>query len=106
MPLVVPGVTADNMGDDKAQEWMSKLAGKTLSEGPSSETVSRTDLSAIPCHGEAGANSSSPQTFCKTDLPQETRVIEPGMMVTKDFKPDRRNVHVKEDGTVSHVSQG
>ncbi|KAK4040223.1 hypothetical protein C8A01DRAFT_35737 [Parachaetomium inaequale] len=83
MPLVVPGVTADNMGGDKTQEWMTKLAGKTLSEGPSSET-----------------------TFCKTDLPQETRVIEPGMMVTRDFKPERLNVHVTEDGTVSHVYHG
>lgn len=39
MPLVVPGVTADNVPADKAQEWMEKLAGKTLTEGPSSETV-------------------------------------------------------------------
>jgi hypothetical protein len=46
------------------------------------------------------------QTFCKTDLPQETRVIQPGMMVTKDFKPDRLNVHVNDDGTVSHVTHG
>ena len=27
------------------------------------------------------------QTFAKSELPKETRVIEPGMMVTKDFKP-------------------
>ncbi|TQN65188.1 hypothetical protein CSHISOI_10238, partial [Colletotrichum shisoi] len=45
-------------------------------------------------------------TFCKRDLPEQTRVIEPGMMVTKDFVPDRLNVHVKEDGTVSHVQHG
>ncbi|KAK3306467.1 uncharacterized protein B0T15DRAFT_395257 [Chaetomium strumarium] len=83
MPLVVPGVTADNMGGDKTQEWMNKLAGKKLSEEPTSET-----------------------TFCKTELPKETRVIEPGMMVTKDFKEDRLNVHVNEDGTVSHVTHG
>ncbi|KAK4146574.1 uncharacterized protein C8A04DRAFT_25490 [Dichotomopilus funicola] len=83
MPLVVPGVTADNMGDDRIQEWMNKLAGKKISEGPTSET-----------------------TFCKTDLPEESRVIEPGAVVTRDFKPDRLNVHVKEDGTVSHVSHG
>jgi hypothetical protein len=83
MPLVVPGVTADNMPADKAQEWMEKLAGKTLTEGPSSET-----------------------TFCKTELPQETRVIEPGSMVTKDFRPERLNVQVNEDGTVSHVYHG
>lgn len=29
------------------------------------------------------------QTFAKADLPKETRVIEKGSMVTKDFKPDR-----------------
>jgi len=28
------------------------------------------------------------------------------MMVTRDFKPDRLNVHLKEDGTVSHVAHG
>lgn len=39
MPLVVPGVTADNMDGDKAQEWMNKLVGKTISEEPSTETV-------------------------------------------------------------------
>lgn len=44
--------------------------------------------------------------FCKTDLPQESRIIKPGMMVTKDFKEDRLNVHLNEDGTVSHVVHG
>jgi hypothetical protein len=44
--------------------------------------------------------------FAKRDLPQETRIIEPGMMVTKDFKEDRLNVHLKDDGTVSHVVKG
>lgn len=47
-----------------------------------------------------------PQNFAKRDLPQETRVIQPGQMVTKDFKPERLNVHLKEDGTVSHVQHG
>jgi hypothetical protein len=41
MPLVVPGVTVDNLGGgDKTQEWMNKLAGKSLGDGPSTETVS------------------------------------------------------------------
>ncbi|KAL1836575.1 hypothetical protein VTJ49DRAFT_4915 [Mycothermus thermophilus] len=83
MPLVVPGVTADNLGDDQIQEWANKLVGKTISDGPSSET-----------------------TFCKTELPQETRVIQPGSIVTKDFRENRLNVHVNEDGTVSHVTKG
>jgi hypothetical protein len=83
MPLVVPGVTADNVDVDKAQEWLTKLAGKKLTEGPSTET-----------------------TFCKTELPEQTRVIEPGTMVTRDYRPERLNVQVTDDGTVEHVYHG
>ena len=82
MPLVVPGVTS-NSGDDKTQEWVNKLVGKKLSDDDHTET-----------------------TFCKRDLPEQCRVIQPGQMVTKDFRPERLNVHVKEDGTVSHVEHG
>ncbi|KAL2683160.1 hypothetical protein Neosp_007627 [[Neocosmospora] mangrovei] len=81
MPLVVPGINSTS-GDD-AEEWQNKLVGKKLSEEESNETV-----------------------FCKRDLPKETRVIEPGMMVTKDFNENRLNVHLKDDGTVSHVVKG
>jgi hypothetical protein len=38
MPLVVPGIQTDDGG--RTQEWMNKLVGKTLSDEPSSETVS------------------------------------------------------------------
>jgi len=78
MPLVVPGI---NSGGDnsKTEEWMNKLVGKKIGD------------------------TSNATTFAKADLPKETRVIEPGSMVTKDFKPERLNVHLKEDGTVSHV---
>ncbi|CAM1507463.1 Fc.00g071040.m01.CDS01 [Cosmosporella sp. VM-42] len=81
MPLVVPGI--NSTGGDKNEEWMNKLVGKKISDEESSETV-----------------------FCKRDLPEETRIIEPGTMVTKDFKENRLNVHLKEDGTVSHVAHG
>ncbi|KAJ9148952.1 hypothetical protein NKR23_g4674 [Pleurostoma richardsiae] len=81
MPLVVPGITSNS--GDKTEEWTNKLVGKKLSDDPSSETC-----------------------FCKRELPQQTRIIEPGMMVTKDFQPDRLNVHLKDDGTVSHVVHG
>ncbi|KAK2067633.1 hypothetical protein P8C59_001355 [Phyllachora maydis] len=81
MPLVVPGISG-NPGD-KTEAWTNKLVGKKLGDEPSNET-----------------------TFAKTDLPKETRVVEPGMMVTKDHNPERLNVHLKEDGTVSHVSHG
>ncbi|KAI0597791.1 hypothetical protein F4775DRAFT_593026 [Biscogniauxia sp. FL1348] len=82
MPLVVPGIT-DNKSGDLTQEWTNKLVGKKLSDDSHSET-----------------------NFCKKDLPQQHRVIRPGMMVTKDFQPDRLNVHVNDDGTVSHVQHG
>ncbi|KAK1995558.1 hypothetical protein LX36DRAFT_751028 [Colletotrichum falcatum] len=82
MPLVVPGINNESSGD-KTEEWTNKLVGKKLHDEVSDE-----------------------MTFCKRDLPKQTRVIEPGMMVTKDFVPDRLNVHVKEDGTVSHVQHG
>lgn len=43
------------------------------------------------------------QSFAKRDLPDPYRVIAPGTMVTKDFRPERLNVYVREDGIVSHV---
>ncbi|KAH6676897.1 hypothetical protein F5X68DRAFT_213585 [Plectosphaerella plurivora] len=82
MPLVVPGIQT-NTGDEKTDEWTNKLVGKKLHDEESNETC-----------------------FCKKDLPEEHRIIEPGMMVTKDYKPNRLNVHVNEDGTVSHVQHG
>jgi len=79
MPLVVPGINSGG-GKDKSEEWSNKLVGKKLVDGTPDST-----------------------SFAKKDLPKETRVIEPGAIVTKDFNPDRLNVHLKEDGTVSHV---
>jgi hypothetical protein len=46
------------------------------------------------------------QTFAKSDLPKEHRVIQPGGMSTMDFKPERVNVHVSDDGTVHKVTKG
>ncbi|KAH6970872.1 hypothetical protein BKA56DRAFT_678025 [Ilyonectria sp. MPI-CAGE-AT-0026] len=81
MPLVVPGINSTS--GNKTEEWQNKLVGKKLGDDASTETV-----------------------FCKRDLPKETRIIEPGMMVTKDFNENRLNVHLTEDGTVSHVVHG
>ncbi|KAL7912603.1 hypothetical protein GGI35DRAFT_440684 [Trichoderma velutinum] len=81
MPLVVPGIMSNS--GDKDQIWANKLVGKTFSESESNETM-----------------------FCKKDLPESHRIIKPGTIVTKDFRPDRLNVHLNEDGTVSHVSHG
>ncbi|GAW26005.1 putative pua RNA binding domain-containing protein [Rosellinia necatrix] len=81
MPLNFLG-TSSNSGDP-TQDWTNKLVGKTVSDSSHSET-----------------------NFCKKDLPQQCRVIHPGMLVTKDFRPERLNVHVREDGIVSHVQHG
>ncbi|RSL69682.1 hypothetical protein CEP54_002233 [Fusarium duplospermum] len=81
MPLVVSGINSTS--GDATEEWQNKLVGKKLSETESNETV-----------------------FCKRDLPEDTRIIEPGMMVTRDYKEERLNVHLTEDKTVSHVSKG
>ncbi|PSR79288.1 translation machinery-associated protein 20 [Coniella lustricola] len=88
MPLVVPGVT--NQSGDKTEQWTNKLVGKQLHDGHESNET--TDL------------DNHLQLFAKKELPESHRVIQPGQMVTKDFNPDRLNVHVKEDGTVSHVT--
>jgi len=90
MPLVDPVTTG--AGGDKTQEWQSKLVGKKIGES-SDATV---------CVYLAGCSSfvlawsswmdtlvTEQKTFAKTELPKEHRVIAPGTMVTKDFKPDR-----------------
>ncbi|GAB0132288.1 hypothetical protein EsDP_00000729 [Epichloe bromicola] len=81
MPLVVPGVTTNS--SNKTEEWQNKLIGKKLSDTEHNEVM-----------------------FCKKELPAEHRVISPGQMVTRDFNENRLNVHLKEDGTVSHVQHG
>ncbi|KAH7310480.1 hypothetical protein B0I35DRAFT_481796 [Stachybotrys elegans] len=81
MPLFVPGVMSEP--NSKAEQWQNKLVGKTLSDSESNENC-----------------------FCKRDLPQGTRIVEPGMLLTMDHVPDRLNVHVTEDGIVSHVVHG
>ncbi|EMD91755.1 hypothetical protein COCC4DRAFT_187825 [Bipolaris maydis ATCC 48331] len=80
MPLVVPGIQSKD-GNSK-EEWMTKLMGKKIGEK----------------HDEV--------TFAKTDLPEQHRVLRPDSMKTMDFKPDRLNVHVDEDGTVKDVTHG
>ncbi|PNY25133.1 Translation machinery-associated protein 20 [Tolypocladium capitatum] len=80
MPLVVPGITS---APNKTDEWRNKLVGKKFSDTESNETAS--------C-----------PMFCKKDLPEQHRIISPGTLVTKDYNENRLNVHLNEDGTVSH----
>lgn len=91
---------------------MNKLVGKKIGEAPDATVCFK-----IPV--EMGRELMRRQTFAKADLPKETRVIQPGQMVTKDFNPDRwvfhalhwevdadiyrLNVHVDDQGTVTHV---
>jgi len=79
MPLVVPGINSKDKSSSKTDEWMSKLAGKKLGE------------------------SNDATTFAKQDLPKEVRVVPKGGAMTMDFNPNRLNVHLADDGTVSHV---
>ncbi|KAE8378106.1 peptidase inhibitor I78 family-domain-containing protein [Aspergillus bertholletiae] len=78
MPLVVPQV---NSGDKN--EWLNKLAGKTITEETSDVT-----------------------SFAKKDLPKSHRILKPGDMMTMDFRPDRLNVHLDDKGTVHDVNFG
>ncbi|KAF2003306.1 hypothetical protein P154DRAFT_429129 [Amniculicola lignicola CBS 123094] len=81
MPLVVPGLMSKE-GGDKGEDWMGKLAGKKLGD----------------MHDEV--------TFAKQDLPAEHRVLQPDSMKTMDFKPERLNIHVDEEGLVKNVTKG
>jgi hypothetical protein len=58
----------------------------------------------LPC--ALGSADVEVQTFAKKDLPKEHRVVQAGGMSTMDFKPDRVNVHVGDDGTVHKVTKG
>lgn len=46
------------------------------------------------------------QTFAKQDLPQQHRVLQPDSMKTMDYRPERLNIHVDEEGTVRDVKFG
>ncbi|KAF2197087.1 hypothetical protein GQ43DRAFT_444540 [Delitschia confertaspora ATCC 74209] len=80
MPLVVPGIQNKSGGD--SEDWQNKLMGKKLGD------------------------SSDNMTFAKSDLPKEHRVLKPDSMSSMDHKPDRLNIHVDEQGTVTNVRYG
>ncbi|KAL2004227.1 hypothetical protein VTN02DRAFT_5370 [Thermoascus thermophilus] len=80
MPLVVPGINGC-MGEKEG--WANRLMGKKITE-------STTDVTS----------------FARRDLPESHRVIKPGDAVTRDYRPERLNVHVDEHGTVRDVQFG
>ncbi|CAD6503407.1 BgTH12-03072 [Blumeria graminis f. sp. triticale] len=79
MTLVVPD-TSSGETDTRMGEWETKLVGKTIGD------------------------FHSVTTFKKSDLPQKSRIIEPGSVITRDYNPYRLNIFVKEDGVISHVN--
>jgi hypothetical protein len=101
MPLVVPGLMS-NEGSSAGGDWLSKLAGKKIGE-QHNETVRFPYPSK---HSRDLVANRYGQTFAKTDLPKEHRILKPDSMKTMDFKPDRVNIHVDDDGTVKSISQG
>lgn len=127
MPLVVPGLMSKDGSSSGGDDWMSKLAGKKIGESHD-ETVRalipppRPLPTTLPHHltipvpaprfpnvATVGFDTDidmCKQTFAKTDLPKEHRILKPDSMKTMDFKPDRLNIHVTNDGTVEKVSQG
>lgn len=118
MPLVVPGLQSTD--GSSGEDWSAKLLGKKLGEQHDEIVSARppprgTVLSASRAGGckrkrlDGLANQCvcvCAQTFAKTDLPKEHRVLKPDSMSTMDFKPERLNIHVDEDGTVKKVNHG
>lgn len=78
--------------------------GKKLGD-TSDETVSRPSscLFGLPF---LLTHSPHLQTFAKKDLPEKHRVVKEGDMMTMDHNPDRLNIHVGDDGTVTKVTHG
>lgn len=91
MPLVVPGLTSNSGSNDQTSKWMNELVGKKIGDS-SNETVRSPHPPRPSCNHfglhRIGTNKVA-QTFAKTDLPKEHRVLKEGDMSTMDHKPDR-----------------
>ncbi|KAK6356462.1 hypothetical protein TWF718_000821 [Orbilia javanica] len=73
--------------EEVQKQWRDKLVGKKIVDSP----------------------SDHPEHFSTQDLPQGPqahRVIAPGNMYTQDFRPERMNVHVDDDGFCTHIRFG
>lgn len=42
-------------------------------------------------------------TLRTVNLPAATRVVKPGMALTQDYRPDRLNISIDEDGIINRV---
>lgn len=43
------------------------------------------------------------EIFASGDYPQNTRIIEPGTMVTRDYRADRMNIDIDEAGIITKI---
>lgn len=95
MPLVVPGLSSNTA--DQSQNWMSKLAGKTIGTDHSEQVRQ--------CRGILTDTETDwrAQSFAKGDLPDNHRVVKEGDMSTMDHDSQRMNIYVADDGTVRKV---
>ncbi|EWC48431.1 hypothetical protein DRE_02200 [Drechslerella stenobrocha 248] len=76
--------TLDPPSDTFKQKWTTDLVGKKIVD----------------------QRSDDPEHFCKQDLPEQNRVIAPGTLVTRDFRPQRMNVHLDDEDRCSHITFG
>ncbi|CAG8574726.1 6985_t:CDS:2 [Diversispora eburnea] len=79
------------MSSKSIDEWKSKLVGKILVRSKDISTVSEVDKDKV---------------VLETDLPEVKRIVNKGMLVTMDWKPERLNVHLNEDNKITSVNYG
>ena len=85
MPLVVPGLMSGS--SSKTEDWQNKLLGKKLGDTSDSVVRNFTHLTSFP--SILTKILTKKQTFAKTELPSEHRVVKEGDFTTMDHKPDR-----------------
>lgn len=46
---------------------------------------------------------NQPLETVETQLPETARILPPGSVMTQDFRPDRLNVNLDEDGVIVRI---
>ncbi|MEL6646528.1 MAG: I78 family peptidase inhibitor [Pseudomonadota bacterium] len=73
--------------------------------GCKSETESNGENAADLC-GAASLQDRVGQPVSEFDFDADARVIPPDMAVTQDFRPERLNVELDGDGTITRIACG
>lgn len=71
------------------------LAGCIVADEP--------DRNACGAGGMQGLVGQSRAVLAAMTLPSGTRIIEPGMAITEDYRPERMNVEIGEDGRIARI---